>query len=236
MNGGSFAVRYQNVAAGGSLWSFVVDNPNSSVPTWQLTGGMGNTNLITATLNGNIGLGTTAPDPNFRLDVSGPAKIQGNVIVGGNGTFGGNMIVNGSIGAKYQDLAEWVPTSRPMQAGTVVVLDRQRSNEVIPSFRAYDTSVAGVISATPGLLLGEEGEGKVKVATTGRVKVKVDASQGAIQVGDLLVCSDKEGRAMRSEPVNIVGIQMHRPGTLIGKALEPLAEGEGEILVLLSLQ
>jgi hypothetical protein len=29
---------------------------------------------------------------------------------------------------------------------------------------------------------------------------------------------------------------MHRPGTLIGKALEPLSEGEGEILVLLSLQ
>jgi len=29
---------------------------------------------------------------------------------------------------------------------------------------------------------------------------------------------------------------MHRPGTLIGKALEPLEKGQGEILVLLSLQ
>jgi hypothetical protein len=29
---------------------------------------------------------------------------------------------------------------------------------------------------------------------------------------------------------------MHMPGTLIGKALEPLATGKGEILVLLSLQ
>jgi hypothetical protein len=29
---------------------------------------------------------------------------------------------------------------------------------------------------------------------------------------------------------------MHRPGTLVGKALEPLTEGQGEILVLLTLQ
>jgi hypothetical protein len=29
---------------------------------------------------------------------------------------------------------------------------------------------------------------------------------------------------------------MHAPGTIIGKALEPLAGGKGEILVLLSLQ
>jgi hypothetical protein len=28
----------------------------------------------------------------------------------------------------------------------------------------------------------------------------------------------------------------HQPGTIIGKALEPLASGKGEILVLLSLQ
>lgn len=48
--------------------------------------------------------------------------------------------------------------------------------------------------------------------------------------------SDKEGMAMKSQPVDLAGMQMNRPGTLIGKALESLAEGEGEILVLLSLQ
>jgi hypothetical protein len=41
---------------------------------------------------------------------------------------------------------------------------------------------------------------------------------------------------MKSEPLDVGGVKMHRPGTLIGKALEPLAGGEGEILVLLSLQ
>ena len=76
----------------------------------------------------------------------------------------------------------------------------------------------------------------MKVATTGRVRVRVDATTAPIVVGDLLVSSDKEGMAMRSEPVEVQGIQLHRPGTLIGKALEPLADGQGEILVLLSMQ
>jgi hypothetical protein len=68
------------------------------------------------------------------------------------------------------------------------------------------------------------------------VKVKVDATRGAIKVGDLLVTSGVEGMAMKSVPVDLGGTQIHRPGTIIGKALEPLEKGAGEILVLLSLQ
>jgi hypothetical protein len=41
---------------------------------------------------------------------------------------------------------------------------------------------------------------------------------------------------MRSKPIEIQGRRFHQPGTIIGKALEPLAGGEGEILVLLSMQ
>jgi hypothetical protein len=93
-----------------------------------------------------------------------------------------------------------------------------------------------VISAQPGITLGEGGQGKVLVATTGRVKVKVDASREPIQIGDLLVTSDVTGMAMKSQPVEFAGRKMHMPGTIIGKALEPMAKGSGEILVLLSLQ
>jgi hypothetical protein len=167
--------------------------------------------------------------------------------VAGNGTVGigmtcaatepsGSLCVSGNIAAKYQDVAEWVPASQALAAGTVVVLDADHFNQVVPSAIAYDTRVAGVVSASPGIILGEAGADKVKVATTGRVKVKVDASQGAVQVGDLLVTGTQAGYAMKSQPVSVGGIPMHRPGTLIGKALEPLKEGAGEILVLLSLQ
>jgi ribosomal protein S28E/S33 len=148
----------------------------------------------------------------------------------------GNVTIDGSIAAKYQDVAEWVPSTRSIPAATVVVLDERNLHHVTVSSQAYDTRVAGVISETPGIILGEASEGKVKVAATGRVRVKVDASRGPIRAGDLLVTSDREGIAMRSEPVSFAGVRMHRAGTIIGKALESLDQGEGEILVLLSLQ
>jgi hypothetical protein len=171
---------------------------------------------------GNVGIGTT--NPTAKLDVNGDTKVTGNITVTGN------------ISAKYQDVAEWVPASQAIPAATVVVLDSRKSNQVLPSSQAYDMRVAGVISANPGIALGEAGTNKVLVATTGRVKVKVDATRSPVRIGDLLVTSDREGYAMKSEPISIGGRQIHAPGTLIGKALEPLDSGMGEILVLLSLQ
>jgi hypothetical protein len=165
---------------------------------------------------GNVGIGKN--NPTVALDVQGDIKASGN------------------IAAKYQDVAEWVPSSEQVAAGTVLVLDTTKSNQVISSTVSYDTRVAGVVSEQPGITLGESGAGKVLVATTGRVLVKVDASQGAIHIGDLLVTSDVPGVAMKSEPVKVGNRMMHLPGTLIGKALEPLERGSGKILVLLSLQ
>ena len=154
---------------------------------------------------------------------------------GGDVTFAGNVSGN-KIQALYQDVAEWVPAATEMRPGTVVVLNPSTPNEVMPSARSYDTAVAGVVSSEPGVLLGQPAASKAKIATTGRVKVRVEASRLPIRIGDLLVTSDRAGVAMRSEPVDVGGVKMHRPGTLIGKALEPLPSGNGEILVLLSLQ
>ncbi|HKV34972.1 MAG TPA: hypothetical protein VJP89_11635 [Pyrinomonadaceae bacterium] len=172
--------------------------------------------------DGNVGIGVSSPTS--KLHVAGDGRVTGNFVVDGN------------IAAKYQDVAEWVPAATQISVGTVVVLDATTSNHVISSNTSYDTRVAGVISAQPGITLGEKSDNKVLVATTGRVRVKVDATNGPIQIGDLLVTGNREGFAMKSLPVEIGGVRMHRPGTLIGKALEPLASGTGEILVLLSLQ
>ncbi len=165
---------------------------------------------------GQVGVGITSPA--YKLHVQGDAYVSGN------------------IAAKYQDIAEWVRTGERVAGGAVVVIDETQPNRVVLASRPYDTRVAGVISERPGLLLGEAAEDKAKVAHSGRVKVKVDARYGAVAIGDLLVTSPTAGHAMRSAPVDLGGMQVHRPGTLLGKALEPLAEGQGEILVLLMLQ
>ena len=66
--------------------------------------------------------------------------------------------------------------------------------------------------------------------------VKVDATYGPIAVGDLLSTSATPGHAMRSEPLSLGEASLHRPGTVLGKALESLQTGRGEILVLITLQ
>lgn len=177
----------------------------------------------------NVGVGMN--NPSEKLEIAGNLKLTGTGNITTTGTIEG-----ANVKAKYQDVAEWVESSQVLPAATVVVIDSSSPNQVVASTRSYDSRVAGVISLQPGLTLGEEGEGRILVATTGRVKVKVDATNGPIQMGDLLVTSDRAGFAMKSTPINAGGARIHRPGTLLGKALEPLAKGTGEILVLLSLQ
>jgi hypothetical protein len=173
--------------------------------------------------NGRVGIGTGRTAPTATLDVSGDIHASGTI----NAT---------NVVATYQDIAEWVPASADLVPGTVVVLDPSQDNHVMPSSRAYDTSVAGVVSGKPGVILGVESADKAKIATTGRVKVKVDATRAPIAIGDLLVTGNRPGMAMKSEPIEVAGTEIHRPGTVLGKALQSLPNGEGEILVLLSLQ
>ena len=186
--------------------------------------GTNNADRIHITPAGDVGINKPVPAPGAKLHVGGNLVVDGDIT--------GAHVIN----AVYQDVAEWVSSEEAIGAGAVVIVAPGKTDQVVASTRAYDTRVAGVVSAQPGVLLGVPGESKLKVATTGRVRVRVDATSGPIEAGDILVSSNKPGVAMKSVPIDVSGVKIHRPGTVIGKALESLPAGEGEILVLLSLQ
>lgn len=96
-------------------------------------------------------------------------------------------------------------------------IDRQ-----VPSQSAIDGSVK------PG--------GLMVLKVQGIAQVRVDASAGTIQVGDLLTAGT-QGRATKAQAVVAEGdISGYLSGALVGKALEPLTEGQGLLWVLVDLR
>ena len=104
------------------------------------------------------------------------------------------------------------------------------------SHQAYDKRVAGVISGAggykPGIVLDKQQSQRERkpIALLGKTYCKVDAQQGAIEVGDLLTTSPTPGHAMKvADPLKAFG-------AVIGKALRPLKQGQGLIPILIALQ
>jgi hypothetical protein len=99
------------------------------------------------------------------------------------------------------------------------------------SNRANDAAVAGVYSTKPGVEGRRESERRstVPVALAGVIPVRVTVENGPIRPGDLLVSSSTPGHAMRAP-------QSPAPGTVIGKAMQPLESGTGSIEMLVMLR
>ena len=135
------------------------------------------------------------------------------------------------------DVAEpFAMSASAIPRGAVVVIDDEHPGQLKISERAYDTRVAGIVSGAngvnPGLSLMqlESGDGGQNVALSGRVYAQADASNGPIRPGDLLTTSDTPGCAMKaSDP-------LRAQGAILGKAMSPLPEGQGLVLVLVTLQ
>jgi hypothetical protein len=98
------------------------------------------------------------------------------------------------------------------------------------------TDEQGTLHTLPNAASAGPG-GYVSVVTLGAFKmVKVDASLGPIQTGDLLTTSTTPGYAMKAAPVVVGGAEIYRTGTILGKALEPLDKGTGVIKVFVTLR
>lgn len=128
-------------------------------------------------------------------------------------------------------------TDLPPVAGAVVCIDAEHPGKLLVCQEAYDRTVAGIISGAggvkPGMVMSQENsmaDGQYPIALTGRVYVQADASVGPIQPGDLLTTSAIPGYAMK------VTNYEQAQGAILGKAMSSLEEGQGLVLVLVSLQ
>ena len=123
-----------------------------------------------------------------------------------------------------------------LEPGSVVVIDEDHPGQLRLATQDYDRRVAGIISGAngvnPGLALHQQGmmEGGQNVALTGRVYARADASKDSIKPGDLLTTSETPGCAMRVQD------SQRAQGAILGKAMTGLKEGQGFVLVLVTLQ
>ena len=132
------------------------------------------------------------------------------------------------------DLAERVDIAMDdtVEAGDVVMVDKNAPDTYRRSDTAYEESVAGVISTNPTIVVGNGRTDYTAVmAMVGRVPVKVSGENGAIARGDLLVAASRPGYAMKYDAAKDKNNKMVG---VIGVALEPLqASSTGKILSLI---
>ena len=177
----------------------------------------------TAVMGGNVGIGTTSAAE--RLTVRGNIRVESETT--------GQPVVELGEGLDY---AEGFDVSLPeaLQPGNVLIIDPDNPGELTLSTKPYDSKVAGIVAGAnelgSGVKLGA-GQFDCNVALAGRVYCNVDAKYGSVAPGDLLTTSATPGYAMAVKDPS----QAH--GAVLGKAMEPLENGEkGQILVLVTLQ
>jgi hypothetical protein len=156
----------------------------------------------------------------FRVDPSGAVFADGGYHTGG---------------ADFAEAFAVKAATSAYAAGEVLTIDPGATRRLTRSSKPYSTLVAGIYSTKPGVLASPYGmdegpKSDVPLAVVGVVPCKVTTANGLIEPGDLLVTSRKEGYAMKGTDRNKM------VGAVLGKALEPLHQGEGVIQVLVTLQ
>lgn len=151
----------------------------------------------------------------------------------------------------------------PLEPGDVVVFSGLGSRletgglpaiQVVGGTAANSAAVAGVVhsrynvKALTGAVSPENATEEVTpggpvlpgefllVVVQGPARVKATALGGAIRPGDPLSCAPQAGHAGRATEINFGGITAAVPGTVLGKALEPLDEGAKSIYIFVTLQ
>lgn len=198
-----------------------IKSPNSSLYL-NASGGAGH--IVMQVDPGAQGVGIGTINPTQKFEVAGNMKCDVLIIDGGS-----------DVSEPYDIASAQGIDPTP---GMVVAIDSAQVGKLRVCDAAYDRTVAGIISGAngiaPGLILSQTGtvaDGEHPVASSGRVWCFVDADAGGpVVAGDLLTTSTTPGHAMKASEHGRAG------GAVLGKAMSPLPEGKGLVLVLVSLQ
>jgi hypothetical protein len=176
-----------------------------------------------------------------KLQSSGGDMIIGQNIISGarfriDAT--GNVFANAFNvgGADFAESMAVTESKEQYEPGDAMIIDSGLRRTLTRSSSPYSTKVAGVYSTKPGVVANPYGvddprvSAEIPLAVVGIVPCKVTAENGAIEAGDLLVTSSLAGHAMKGTDAS------RMVGAVLGKALEPLAEGTGTILVLVTIR
>ncbi|PSN14184.1 hypothetical protein C7293_12810 [filamentous cyanobacterium CCT1] len=193
---------------------------NRSGDIISMIGGAANLRLGTNGERGDIFLYPTSATDIFN---NGQASIQLN------GQTGDIILQNADCAEDFP-----VKNAEALEPGTVVAIGEEMQLHI--SDREYDKRVAGIVAGAgdlkPGIILGRSKKAvqQLPIALMGRVYCKVDARNGAIEIGDLLTTSSTPGHAMKATD------PMKAFGAVIGKSLAALDSGTGIVPVLVALQ
>jgi len=201
---------------------------------------------------------------------NGAQATRSLVYRNGTGTYYSGYFYDTGTGGAYNglyadlrsgdaiDIAEYIyDTFGDTGPADVVVADPNNKESVLKCSRPFETSVIGVISTKPHLIMGmelvmDEETGEIyedvnaaQLALAGRVPVKVTDENGPIQIGDYITTSSTPGYAMKwtlldvneasdfDELKSMLSENEKRRSAIIGKALEVHESGTGQIVVLI---
>jgi hypothetical protein len=150
----------------------------------------------------------------------GGAAHTGSTTGGAGGAGARGEVRVWTVRGSGADLAEIYGTKDPdMKPGDVVCLDASLQAGVKKCAKQYDPEAIGIITTTPGLVIGAVEDKDVfpaPVVLAGRTPVSVSNENGPIKAGDLLTTSSRPGVAMKAG----------KAGQIIGQAMAPF-DGEG---------
>lgn len=244
----------------GDLVLYAANLTDTSLPkgTAHLDGGTARLRLGGHGTNGRLVLFTGSPDmaddrnATIFLDSAkadcwiGGNNVNGNIMLYGADASGADLRSaakanihldgqQGDIVLRNADCAEDFDVTGRASPGDVMVLSRD--GQLRCCDKPYDKSVVGVVSGAggykAGLVLDRRRESpcaRLPVALMGKTFCNVDAAHGAVEVGDLLTTSPTPGHAM------VASNASKAFGTVLGKALAPLAGGRQLIPILVTLQ